>query len=103
MRAAVRSCGVGSRLTMDRAGLTTVVAQCRPHPAHLHAWTWGEVVPVIRCTLWVAPHPGQSASVGSVTVDWSSLGHRAFPAASASRCAVSWSRSRRATSSGRRP
>jgi len=68
-KAAVRSCGVGSRPTMDRAGLATVVAQCRPHAVHIAASTLVEV-PVIRCTPWVAPHPGQvSASLGSVAGD----------------------------------
>jgi hypothetical protein len=58
MRAAVRSCGVRSGPPMDRAGMITVVAQCGPHAVHVPASTVGEV-PVIRCTPWVAPHPGQ--------------------------------------------
>jgi hypothetical protein len=64
-RAAVRSCGVGSRLTMDRVGLATVHAQCRPHAVHVAASTVGEVA-VIRCTPWVVPHPGQD-SLGRVS------------------------------------
>jgi hypothetical protein len=35
-RAAVRGCGVGSKPTMDSAGLITVVAQCRTHTAQVH-------------------------------------------------------------------
>ena len=63
----MRSCGVGSKPTTDRAGLTTVTAQSMPHTAYVHAATLGGAG--VGCTPWMAPHPGQvSASVESVAV-----------------------------------
>jgi hypothetical protein len=57
---------------MDRVGLTTVVAQCRPHAVHVHAWTVGGAG--LGYTPWVAPQCGHAWSVWSVTVDGPVIG-----------------------------
>jgi hypothetical protein len=57
----------------DRAartvGLTTVVAQCRPHAVHGHSWTVGGAGG--GCPPGAVPHSGQVSPlpVGSVAVD----------------------------------